>query len=60
MTNENAWGVKHRNIASTNSGVSDLDHGDTSLLFRTDIDSHASIVTVGKNVTIINDAGRSL
>ena len=62
VPNEYVLGIEHRNIASANSGVSDLDldHGGISLLSRTDIDFHASISTLGKNVTIINDAGRKV
>ena len=49
----------HWNKNSSISGVLYLDlyHGEISLLCWTDPDSYASIVIVGKNGTIINNAG---
>ena len=62
VPNEHHLGIEHRNVASANSGVSDLDfdYWLTYLLYRTTIDSHASMATLGKNVKIINDSDRKV
>ena len=50
VLNEYVWEVMHSNADSWNWGSSniDLEHGDVPLLIRTDLDSHANILVVGK------------
>ena len=62
VTIEHVLGIEPRNIAGTNSGVSDLDldHWWTYLFYQNAIDSHANMATLDKNVKIINESGRKL